>query len=123
VVSIIIPMTPVPKGRPRMTRTGIAYTPSKTREAEKFIKTFLTGYPMFPADVPLAMTVDFYMTRPKSAKRIHHTVKPDCSNLVKTVEDAANGILYHDDAQITRLLIRKGYGDPARVCINIQEVV
>jgi Holliday junction resolvase RusA-like endonuclease len=125
-ISIIIPMEPVAKGRARVcVRNGraFAYTPAKTAQAEKDIQAFLTGYPMFAAGVPLAMTVTFYMTRPKSAKkRLYPTVKPDCSNLIKTVEDAANGRLYHDDAQIIRLLIRKEYGDVPRIEITIEEI-
>jgi Holliday junction resolvase RusA-like endonuclease len=122
-MQLTILMQPVPKGRPRFTRGGFAYTPTKTRTAEKFIKAFIQGYPKLPADIPLAMTVTFYFLRPKTAKkRQWHTVKPDLTNLVKTVEDAANGILYNDDSQIVRMLIRKEYGDVARVEITIEEV-
>ncbi len=120
---IVIPMEPVAKGRPKFTKRGFTYTPVKTRTAEKYIRAFVTGYPKFAPGLPLAMSIDFYLTKPKSAKkRIHHTVKPDRSNLLKTVEDACNGILYHDDAQIIDGRIRKFYGTPARIELEIEEI-
>ena len=37
--------------------------------------------------------------------------KPDLTNIAKTVEDAANGIVWDDDAMIVDEQIRKVYGD------------
>lgn len=46
-VVVNIPGQPVPKGRPRFTRGGFAYTPDKTRKYEKLVaglaKTAMAG--------------------------------------------------------------------------------
>lgn len=122
-VQITILMQPVPKGRPRFTKGGFAYTPTKTRTAEKFIKDFLQGYPKLPADIPLAMTVTFYMVRPKSAKKRLYP-PGDVDNYAKLVIDSLQGDdgIIPNDNQITRLLARKEYGDIARIEIEIEEV-
>jgi Holliday junction resolvase RusA-like endonuclease len=120
-----IEMSPVAKGRPKFTRSGFAYTPTKTREAEKFISTYVKslGLPMFADDTPLVMWIKFVFLKPKSAKkRVSHTVKPDCTNLAKLVEDALNGVLYPDDSAIVYMLIQKEYGDPAKIEIEITEI-
>jgi Holliday junction resolvase RusA-like endonuclease len=51
----------------------------------------------------------------KSAARggtLRHTSKPDASNILKLVEDAMNGVVFVDDAQVTRALVEKRYGEP-----------
>lgn len=49
-----------------------------------------------------AMWLDcmFVMPRPKSVKRLHHTVKPDRDKLLRAVQDALEGIIYVSDAQV-----------------------
>jgi Holliday junction resolvase RusA-like endonuclease len=119
-----IEMSPVAKGRPKFTRQGFAYTPSKTREAEKFIATYVKslGLPMFAEGMPLAMTLKFVFSKPKSVKnRPYHIVKPDGTNLAKLVEDSLIGLLYHDDSAIVSMLIQKEYGEPERIEIEITE--
>jgi len=116
-------MQPVAKGRPKFTRNGYAYTPTKTREAEAFIKTCAIGNETFADGIPLLMTLRFYFTKPKSAKkRVYHTVKPDCTNLAKLVEDSLNGITYHDDSAIVQMFIYKDYGEPARIEVEINQI-
>jgi Holliday junction resolvase RusA-like endonuclease len=39
------------------------------------------------------------------------TSRPDIDNLYKSVTDAMNGIVYCDDSQITRALMRKQYNE------------
>ena len=56
----------------------------------------------------------FVFERARSNKTAYHAQKPDASNLVKIVEDAANGVLWHDDCQIGRLTAQKVWGLPAR---------
>lgn len=78
---------------------------------------------MFPAHVPVEITLNFYFTKPKSAKRRAMTTKPDSSKLLRAIEDALTGIIYADDAQIVETHIRKHYGGPERVEIRIQEAI
>ena len=73
---------------------------------------------------PLALTVEFVMPRPKghyktcqgqptgevklSAPR-RPTTKPDATKLLRALEDALTGVLWHDDAQIVEQWVFKLY--------------
>ena len=124
-----IPAVPVPKGRPRMTRSGHIYTPQKTKEAEALIKFYAQTF-VTPTDQPLSMCVRFGMPIPKSyskAKRImigegvlHHTKTPDLDNLLKLVLDGLNGIAYIDDKQIIELTASKFYAESVGTTVQIR---
>lgn len=60
-----------------------------------------------PLDCPLVMDVVFVMPRPqnkfwktKAMPRYPHVGVPDRDNLVKSLQDAMNGIVYRDDSLI-----------------------
>lgn len=116
---------PVAKGRPRFSRrSGRTYTPEVTASAEAEIKWLLRkeSPPCFEGAVHLELRA--YFLRPKSAPkaRVHHTTRPDLGNVVKLVEDAANGILWRDDSQIVSASISKHYGEPERLEITVGEL-
>ena len=46
-------------------------------------------------------------------------VKPDCSNVLKSVEDAMNGVVFADDAQVCGVAVRKFYSDHPRVEVSV----
>lgn len=54
---------------------------------------------------------------------IRPTGKPDCSNMVKLVEDALNGVAWRDDSQIVSLGVRKRYAEKPETRLTIKEVV
>ena len=66
--------------------------------------------PETPAEVPVRLGLRIYRSIPKSwskkkreradAGAIRPVTKPDISNILKGVEDALNGLWYHDDSQI-----------------------
>lgn len=60
-----------------------------------------TGWPsqQAPLDQPLKLIVVYYHDRP--------AIKIDNDNLIKPIQDAMNGHLYLDDAQIVDTVIRK----------------
>lgn len=66
-----------------------------------------------PSDGPVCLQIAFWMPRPKSVKRQEPTVKPDLDKLVRGVLDGLTGIVYRDDAQVTRVDATKRYVDPA----------
>jgi len=78
---------------------------------------------------PLALVATFYTPRPqshynksgvsRSAPR-YPTTRPDTTKLLRPVEDALQGVIYGDDAQIVEQLVRKRYGEPAHVDIRIR---
>ena len=72
--------------------------------------------PAFPAGVALDLHVVAVFTCPKSHHRkvpLPRRPKvgiPDAENIAKAVQDAGNGILWHDDSQVVRLTVEKWYG-------------
>lgn len=95
-LTLLIPRTPVPKGRPRVYK-GRGVTPERTRREEKAIRDiFREEYPDFaPLTGRLIVTCQFWMPR---------NGRPDVDNLLKLVTDALNGLAYEDDEQIETIV-------------------
>jgi Holliday junction resolvase RusA-like endonuclease len=80
------------------------------------------------ADGPLSLSVLAVYEWPKSVsarKRAlpearFKTSRPDLSNIAKLVEDALNGVVWHDDAQIASSRVQKVYGDRPRLLVLIE---
>lgn len=62
-------------------------------------------------DGAVRLAIVFFLPRPKSLpqKVKHHTKKPDCSKLLRAVEDALTGVLWKDDSQVVQLVVQKAY--------------
>ena len=132
-VSFTIDGDPVGKGRPRVTKTGRAYTPKATQKYEAIVKTLYKTECKytFPEGVPLDVRITSYHYIPSSASRklkeamrthkARPCKKPDVDNIVKIILDSLNRIAYHDDAQVVDLQVRKFYSDKPRVVVTIQE--
>ena len=124
---------PVAKGRPRFTRQGRAYTPKKTHdyEAEVALMAKAAMGTQEPLETPVAVYV--YVTFPippsYSKKRTEaclngferHIKRPDLTNVVKSVEDGMNGIVYKDDSQITSIHATKVWGTVGMVEVCVKE--
>jgi Holliday junction resolvase RusA-like endonuclease len=95
-LSFTVPGAPVPKARPRVTKTGHTYTPKRTKDYEDevagcFIEAYQGARPAFPnQDVGLHVLVY------ESGKRY-----ADVDNYLKIVSDALNGLAYTDDKQVS----------------------
>lgn len=76
----------------------------------------------FFSDQPLAVSVIFFLARPKSVKRVWPTVPPDVDKLARAIGDSCTGILYEDDAQIVHLTVSKEYGENPGAIIAIEEI-
>jgi Holliday junction resolvase RusA-like endonuclease len=128
--------TPVPKGRARYARRGnfiSTYTPEKTRTYETLIRD--SAIEAMGASEPLETPVSLYLyirvPIPKSCtkKRLEAidngsekpTKKPDASNILKSVEDGMNGVVYHDDSQIINIHVTKVYSSLPGVDICVKE--
>lgn len=130
-MTITIYESPRPKGRPRFTRQGHAYTPQDTRAYEMLIRRYVRESVKSPLRGEISVAIIFYMPIPKSwskAKKqaaellqIRPTTKPDIDNLVKAVLDAINGIAYEDDRQIVELVCAEYYGTVPRTEIVLKE--
>jgi Holliday junction resolvase RusA-like endonuclease len=124
---------PVPQGRPRArafqhqgaTRVSV-YDPATSRDWKRTVLAqVLPQKPAAPVEGPLVMALTFFLPRPKTLPRREHfhVKRPDCSNLLKAVEDALNGIVYRDDSQIVKLDIVKEYSPAPGVQIRIERAV
>jgi len=65
---------------------------------------------------PLRMDVTIYVERPKNRiwktrpmPEVHCTAGPDRSNVMKSLEDALQGVVYHNDKQLADGRVRKLY--------------
>lgn len=127
---------PVGKQRARYAKRGNfvqAYTPEKTRTYETLIKE--AGIQAMGTSEPLETPVTLYlyirMPIPKSysKKRVEACLngseqpikKPDASNILKSVEDGLNGVVYKDDSQIINIHVTKVYSTQGGVDICVKE--
>ena len=122
---------PVSKARPRF-GNGRAHTTARTKaQEEKRALVYTDVYKgfSFREKIPLRLVADFYIKIAKSdTKRakegklsgaIRPTPRPDADNLVKCVQDALNGVAYHDDSQLVEVVARKWYSDVPRTEVYI----
>jgi Holliday junction resolvase len=110
------------KARPRMTRTGMVYTPKDTVNYENLIKICYkeaVDAQLFDNlyNEPIKVNIKVYYEIPKSTTKkkkalmlldkLYPTKKPDNDNIAKVILDSLNGIAYKDDAQVVELIINK----------------
>lgn len=115
-------------------RTGHAFTPAKTKNAEAFIKLLavqeMRGRDMMQGPVVVVLRSVFEPAASWSKKRRalaltgaeRPTKKPDIDNILKLVKDALNGIVYRDDAQVVRVEAEKVFGPQALTVVTVREV-
>lgn len=123
---------PVPQPRPRITTRGghgHAYTPAGHaihgyRAAIAAAARAAGATPTIEA--PLTLIVDLVFARPKSHYRksglrddAPKMPRADCSNVLKGVEDALNGVAWVDDSQLGRVVVEKTYGTEGRTTVRI----
>ena len=126
----------VPKQRPRMGGRR-AYTPKKTKDYEcKVRQAFSDAYhgdiPIYKDGVPVRACIEVIQGVPQSWSKkkreaaLQNHVAPtsrngDLDNIAKSILDALNECVYHDDAQVTTLLITKRYGEAPRAIVKFNE--
>lgn len=127
-----VPGAPVAKARPRFTQNGHAYTPDKTRSYEAIVKLCamkaMKGKKLLTGAILLSVTAFFpipkYFTKAIREKamsgELWHQKKPDWDNVGKIVSDALNGVVYADDAKVSRAIVEKRYSDFPRVEVLVE---
>jgi len=138
-LSLTIPAEPIAQGRPRFSNHGgfvRAYDPKKSKDWKAFVADFAErsmaehGYDK-PTDVALKVRARFAFALPKSKWRKRSPVgaqwrnqKPDLDNLFKAITDACEGIVYHNDSQIVKVVIEKimvAQGEAPYVAVVIED--
>jgi len=129
-----MPITPVPKGRPRLSRFG-TYTPAATKNFEEMVRVYARQAmgKQEPLETPLEVVLYFSVGVPKSYSKkrteacLSGSERPvtrngDLDNLAKGVLDAFNGIIYKDDCQIVEMHLTKVYAQEAGIDVLIKEI-
>jgi len=117
VLRFTIPGAPVPKGRPRVVRSGggktRGVTPPRTRVYEATVGVYaLQARQLHPGPWPL--DVHYSVTAEIAGGR------GDLDNVAKSLLDGCNGVLWSDDARVRRLLVERVAGPPgARVRVEV----
>ena len=135
-VTFKVDANPVGKQRARYVKRGNfvqAYTPEKTRTYETLIRD--AAIEAMGSTEPLKTPVTLYLyirvpiPKSYSKKKVEACLngldqpikKPDASNILKSVEDGMNGIVYKDDSQIINLHVTKVYSTLAGVDVCVKE--
>jgi Holliday junction resolvase RusA-like endonuclease len=103
------------KARPRVTRSGHAYTPKNTVNYENYVKLKYVADGGERREGPIKAVIHVFYEIPQSATKKRRTAileglelptkKPDADNIAKIILDSLNGIAFHDDSQVTSLEI------------------
>ncbi|MDN8047586.1 RusA family crossover junction endodeoxyribonuclease [Burkholderia multivorans] len=136
-VVFVVPGKPVAKGRPRFVRRGPhvrTYTPEPTERYENLVKMAAreamrddepyVGPVRLIVDIGVPIPASWSMKKQEAAAAgaIGATKKPDWSNVVKSIEDGLNGIVYADDAQIIDGWVSKRYSRSPGVRVEVIEL-
>lgn len=130
-----LPITPVPKGRPRLSRFG-TYTPEKTKRFENDVRLLVKSLigNQQPLETPLEVFLYFRLHVPQSYSKkrteacLNGSDRPilrstgDLDNHAKAVTDAFNGLVYKDDSQIVELHLTKVYDVKPGIDVLIKEI-
>lgn len=104
---------PLPKERPRATKTGKSFTPKRTKDAEKrVLGAFRAVYPnAAPLTGRLLVDLKFYRSTQRGC---------DWDNLAKLPQDALNKVAYLDDEQIEKAIVERSYGAGAEARTEVR---
>jgi len=131
-IELTVEGPPVALKRHRHTKSGHTYDPSKKDKAD-FLTQVENMKPKFPLEVPISMSLMFYIARPKAHYRtgkysnlLKNTSptwcikRPDIDNYIKLVLDALNGVFYKDDSQVCVVNALKAYSSYPKTIVRIK---
>ena len=130
---------PVAKARPKFRTVttksgktfGSAYTPKKSTSFENLVKTSFSAQvgAVVPTELGVKLKVTAYFmppqATPKYRKELIRTTlvpvlkKPDIDNVVKSVLDALNQVVYQDDKQVYSMICNKFFSFRPRTEVTI----
>ncbi len=135
ICEFFVPGKPVPKARARVVRRGNgvgSYTPEATVNYESMVKVLamnaMGGRPPVLEPIALHLSINVAPLASWSYKRRESalwgefmpTKKPDMSNILKSIEDGMNRVVYHDDSQICTVAVFKRYADREGVGVTVR---
>ena len=126
-----IPPPIIGKGRPRHTKGGRTYTPTRTRKAEALVATIARmAHDGEPLTGPVFVGLAIVHPRPKRIAKAHPLRGcegsvwcdaggphyPDADNVLKLIKAACNGIVYGDDRQVCEVDVKRFWGAVGESC-------
>lgn len=132
-VAITLAGEPIAKGRPRATRTGILFTPQRTRHYEAMLRSQAAAEmgSRSPFEGCVSVRLEAHIAVPASwsgkkqrlalAGLLRPMTRPDVDNYLKCV-DSCNGIVWRDDKQIVEACVAKFYSDRPRLVLTVSEI-
>jgi len=134
-VTICLLGEPVAWARARLGLRSVHFTPPKQRnngvalkllaQEEMMGRTPMTGALQLDVHAEFRIPKSFSKAKRKAAilGELRPTKKPDLSNIIKQIEDAFNGIVFVDDAQIVQYgNPRKVYGEQPKIVVTVREL-
>lgn len=126
---------PVPQLRPRVSSRPYVrvYDPPKVKNFKSLLRSLADDqYTRPPLLGALSVSLTFYrpvqssISKTERERRLSNrskpVVKPDTDNYIKATLDALNGVLWHDDAQIVKIIGEKRYSDHPRITVSVKPV-
>jgi Holliday junction resolvase RusA-like endonuclease len=103
------------------------YTPQKTEKTEDLIRFYareaMKGQEPFHGPLHLGISIVLNpaksWSKKKKAAAIWVTGKPDADNIIKSIGDALNQIVFYDDAQIARIIFQRRYDNDAKEFVRV----
>ena len=123
--SFFVKGRPVPQGSMKFIRPGVMIH-SRSQELALWRADIARNAELFgfkPIASAVKVELDFVMNRPKSAKRVFPSVKPDLDKLIRAVLDGLTGVAYEDDSQVILIQSSKTYGEKQGVWIGIEQII
>jgi Holliday junction resolvase RusA-like endonuclease len=115
------------KAEPGGSKKAFPETGPWKKQVAEVAATLMAGRDPFAG--PLFLTLTVFVERPQShlnrsgVKRSaprYPAKRPDCTKLLRPIEDALTGIVWGDDAQIVEQLVRKRWGEPrAEITVGV----
>lgn len=96
-ISLTLPYPPSANRYWRKTRTGRVYVSDEAKTFKQEVGYCAGGQSGGPMMGDIRLVIDIY--RPRKSG--------DLSNRIKILEDALNGLAYHDDSQVTEIVARR----------------
>jgi Holliday junction resolvase RusA-like endonuclease len=109
---------------------SIADKPELTAAKTSLESLLLPYQPLEPITGPVALTVTYcwpwlkgHTKRERATGKVRHTSRPDCSNLVKTLEDCLVRLRFiEDDNAVAVLRVEKWWGDAPGIGVRIESL-
>lgn len=116
---------PQPKERPRKNKQGGFYTPQKTKDYESIVGwSARSVYKGEPSKNEMFVLINIYFKLPKKTKHKEGDwcmKNTDVDNIAKSVLDGLNGIVWVDDKQVVKLVVKKKWSNYELIEVEIIE--